>query len=86
MEVSLSRDTANLNRRRTEASDESRHPDLIASDFSKGILSLCALGKLMCSIPQIGKHRDDLLHLVYLRYFNGGLDQTFFPPKLHYRK
>jgi hypothetical protein len=65
---------------RTEAPDESRHPDLIVSDFAKGILPLCALGKLVCSIPQIGKHRDDLLHLGYLKYFNGALDQRSFLP------
>jgi hypothetical protein len=75
----LSGDTANLSRR-IEASDESRYPDLIAFDFSKGVLSLCALGKLMCGVPQVGKHCDDLLYLVYLRYFHNGLDQRSFLP------
>ena len=40
---------------RTEATDESRHPDLVTSDFPKGILSLCTLWKLVCSIPQSGE-------------------------------
>ena len=75
----LSGGTANLSRR-IEAPDESRYPDLIAFDFSKGVLSLCALGKLMCGVPQVGKHCDDLLYLVYLRYFHNGLDQRSFLP------
>jgi hypothetical protein len=60
---------------RTEATDESRHPDLVTSDFPEGILSLCTVWKLVCSILQIGEQRDDLLHLSYLgsdlvqRYF-----------------
>jgi hypothetical protein len=66
----------------TEPSDESRHPHLVAPDFPKGILSLGALGKPVCSIPQIGKHRDDLLHLAHLRYFNCALDQRAFLPNL----
>ena len=67
-------------RRQTEASDESRHPDLVTPDFPKGILSLCAIGKPVCSMQQIGKNRDDLLHLAYLGYFNCALDQRSFLP------
>ena len=66
--------------RRTEATDESRHPDLIASDFPKGILSVCTVWKLVCSMPQIGEQRDDLLHLSYLRCFNSDLVQRHFLP------
>ena len=65
---------------RTEAPDESRHPDLIASDFPKSILSLRALGKLVCSITQIGEQRDDLLHLSYVGSFNSDLVQRHFLP------
>jgi hypothetical protein len=61
--------------RRTKAPDESCHPDLIAPDFSKGVLPLCAFGKPLCSGPQIGKHRNDLSHLAYLGYFKGALNQ-----------
>ena len=75
----LSEDTAKLSCR-TKAPDESRHPDLKVPDFAKGILPLWALGKLLCSIPQIGKHREDLLHLAYFKYFNGTLDQRSFLP------
>jgi hypothetical protein len=67
-------DTANLSRR-TKAPNERRQPDLKVLDFAKGILSLWALGKLVCSIPQIGKHCDNLLHLAHLKYFNGALNQ-----------
>ena len=62
---------------RTEATDESRHPDLIASDFPKGILSLCTVWKLVCSMPQIGEQRDHLLHLSYL---GSDLVQRYFLP------
>jgi hypothetical protein len=65
---------------RREAPDESRRPDLVGSDFPKGILSLCAIGKPVCSIQQIGKNRDNLLYLVYLGYFNCVLDQRSFLP------
>jgi hypothetical protein len=67
-------DTANLSSR-TKAPNESRQPDLKVLDFAKGILPLWTLWKLVCSIPQIGKHCDNLLHLAYLKYFNGALDQ-----------
>jgi hypothetical protein len=73
-------DTANLSRR-TKAPNERRQPDLKVLDFAKGILPLWTLGKLVCSIPQIGKHCDNLLHLTYLKYFNGALDQCSFLPK-----
>jgi hypothetical protein len=72
-------DTANLSRR-TKAPNERRQPDLKVLDFAKGILPLWAVGKLECSIPQIGKHCDNLLHLTYLKYFNGALDQCSFLP------
>ena len=62
---------------RTEATDESRHPDLVTSDFPKGILSLCTVWKLVCSMPQIGEQRDDLLHLSYV---NSDLVQRYFLP------
>ena len=65
---------------RCEAPDEGRRPDLVAFDFPKGILSLCAIGKAVCSMQQIGKNRDDLLHLAYFKYFNGTLDQRSFLP------
>ena len=61
--------------RRPSKTRFSRGLDLIAYDFAKGILSLYALGKLVCSIPQIGKHCDNLLHLAHLKYFNGALNQ-----------
>jgi hypothetical protein len=77
-------DTANLSRR-TKAPNERRQPDLKVLDFAKGILPLWALGKLVCSIPQIGKHCDNLLHLAHLKYFNGGLNQRAFLPNGHYR-
>jgi hypothetical protein len=48
-------------------------------NFAEGILPLCALGKLVCSIPQIGKHCDNLLHLAYLKCFNGALNQLLSP-------
>jgi hypothetical protein len=67
-------DTANLGRR-TKAPNERRQPELKVPNFAKGILPLCALGKLVCSFPQIGKHCDNLLHLAYLEYFNGALNQ-----------
>jgi hypothetical protein len=63
-------DTANLSRR-TKAPNERRQPDLKVLDFAKGILPLWTLRKLVCSIPQISKHCDNLLHLAYLKYFNG---------------
>jgi hypothetical protein len=63
-------------RRRTETPDESRHTDLVASDFPKSIPPLYTLGEPMCSIQQIGKHRDDLSHPAYLRYFNWAVDQV----------
>jgi len=72
-------DTANLSRR-TKAPNERRQPELKVPNFAKGILPLCALGKLVCSIPQIGKCCDNLLHLAYLKYFNGALDQWSFLP------
>jgi hypothetical protein len=68
------RDTANLSRQ-TKAPNERGQPDLKVLDFAKGILPLWTLGKLVCSIPQIGKHCDNLLHLAYLKYFNGSLNQ-----------
>jgi hypothetical protein len=67
-------DTADLSCR-TKAPNERRQPDLKALDFAKGILPLWALGKLVCSIPQIGKHCHNLLHLAHLKYFNGALNQ-----------
>ena len=70
-------DTANLSRR-TKAPNERRQPDLKVLDFAKGILPLWTLGKLVCSIPQIGKHCDNLLHLAYPKYFNGALNQRSF--------
>jgi hypothetical protein len=65
---------------RREAPDESRRPDLVAFDFPKGIPSLCAIGKPVCSMQQIGKNRDDLLHLAYLGCSNCALDQRSFLP------
>ena len=57
--------------RRTEAPNESRHPDLIGTDFAKGVLSLCARSASWCAVShKTGKHRDDLLHL--MRH-NGGV-------------
>ena len=80
----LSGRSANLSRR-TKAPNERRQPDLKVLDFATGILPLWALGNLVCSIPQIGKHCDNLLHLIYLKYFNGALDQWSFLPNGHYR-
>jgi hypothetical protein len=63
-------------RHRTEASNESCHPNLIASDFPKGILALCTLGQPVRSIPQIGEQGDNLLHLIEIGYFNCPLAQV----------
>jgi hypothetical protein len=43
-------------------------------------LSLCAIGKAVCCMQQIGKNRDDLLHLACLGYLNCALGQRSFLP------
>jgi len=47
-----------------EASDEGQYPDLVTRDLPNGILPFRACGKPICSIPQTGKHHDDLSHLL----------------------